>query len=118
MVLIFNSTVSREISRTNFTRVTDRNCGHMKGSVETPYLGTREICPEFHSYLCYYIHKSQLRLFGKTSIIIYHSITMTFTSRSICEHLAATMPGQLRHDSSEACWLQDISMGILSFLSS
>ena len=37
MVLIFNSTVSREISGTNFTRVRLQP-------------NTREIYPEFHSY--------------------------------------------------------------------
>ena len=60
MVLIFNSTVSREISGTNFIRT--RLSGNIiaLGFASCTFIATPpntcEISPEFHSYPCYYIY--------------------------------------------------------------
>ena len=60
MVLIFNSTVSREISGTNFTRVrlSGNKIARCEAECYLSLMNTHEIYPEFHSYraiTCTYI---------------------------------------------------------------
>ena len=76
MVLIFNSTVSRENSGTNFTRV------RLSGNFIATQPNTSEIYPEFHSYPCYYIH---MYMYVSLSMCLFNYIPMGYILTYQCE---------------------------------